>query len=74
MAAACILPVSKDQTIPQHYGLRHRAALGLAEKTDATCIVVSEETGHVSVAKEGTIKEVEVDDLFLVLHSSAATA
>jgi len=74
VAAACILPVSKDQTIPQHYGLRHRAALGLTEKTDATCIVVSEETGHVSVAKEGTIKEVEVDDLFLVLHSSAATA
>ena len=42
IAAACILPVSKDQTIPQHYGLRHRAALGLAEKSDATCIVVSE--------------------------------
>ena len=74
VAAACILPVSKDQNIPQHYGLRHRAALGLAEKTDATCIVVSEETGHVSVAKEGTIKEVDVDDLFLVLHTSATTA
>ncbi len=73
VAAACILPVSKDQTIPQRYGLRHRAALGLAEKSDATCIVVSEETGQISVAKEGTIKEVEVDDLFLVLHSSSAT-
>ena len=70
-AAACILPVSKNQDIPLHYGLRHRAALGLTEKTDATCIVVSEETGHISVAKAGTIREVKEDDLFLVLHSSS---
>ena len=71
LAAACILPVSKDQSIPLHYGLRHRAALGLTEKSDATCIVVSEETGHISVAKEGKIREVKADELFLVLHSSA---
>lgn len=71
LAAACILPVSKDPTLPQHYGLRHRAALGLAEKFDATCIVVSEESGHISVAKEGVIREVNEDELFLVLHSSA---
>ena len=70
LGAACILPVSKDQTIPQHYGLRHRAALGLVEKTDATCIVVSEETGHISVAKEGTIREVTADELFLILQSA----
>ena len=74
LAAACILPVSKDQTIPQHYGLRHRAALGLTEKTDATCIVVSEETGRISVTQEGTIREVTPDELFLVLHSSTAIA
>ena len=72
LGAACILPVSKDQTIPQYYGLRHRAALGLVEQTDATCIVVSEETGHISVAKEGKIREVTADELFLVLHSSSA--
>jgi len=71
LAAACILPVSKDQTLPQQYGLRHRAALGLTEKSDATCIVVSEETGHISVAAEGKIREVTEDELFLVLHSSA---
>lgn len=71
LAAACILPVSKNQDIPLHYGLRHRAALGLTEKTDATCIVVSEETGHISVAEAGQIREVSGDDLFLVLHSSA---
>ena len=74
VAAACILPVSHNQSIPQHYGLRHRAALGLAEKSDATCIVVSEETGHISVAKNGTIREVKEDDLFLVLHSTYTPA
>jgi len=74
LAAACILPVSKDQTIPHHYGLRHRAALGLTEKTDATCIVVSEETGRISVAAEGKIREVSEDELFLVLHSSTTAA
>ena len=72
IAAACILPVSKNQEIPQHYGLRHRAALGITEKSDATCIVVSEETGSISVTKEGTIREVSADDLFLVLHSTSA--
>jgi len=71
LAAACILPVSKNQDIPLHYGLRHRAALGLTEKTDATCIVVSEETGNISVAEAGQIREVGEDELFLVLHSSA---
>jgi uncharacterized protein (TIGR00159 family) len=73
VAAACILPVSKNQNIPQYYGLRHRAALGLAEKSDATCIVVSEETGHISVAREGTIREVKEDDLFLVLHATSTS-
>ena len=50
-SAACILPVSKNQDLPQHYGLRHRAALGLTEKTDAVAIVVSEETGLISLAQ-----------------------
>lgn len=73
IAAACILPVSKDQSIPQHYGLRHRAALGLVEHVDATCIVVSEETGHISVTAEGKIREVTEDELFIVLHGTAIT-
>ena len=72
LAAACILPVSKNQDIPLHYGLRHRAALGLTEKSDATCIVVSEETGHISVTENGTIREVSPDELFLVLQSATA--
>ncbi|MCQ2335444.1 MAG: diadenylate cyclase CdaA [Paludibacteraceae bacterium] len=63
MAAACILPVSKNNTIPAHYGLRHRAALGISEKSDALAIIVSEETGHISVAQDGKIREVSAQEL-----------
>lgn len=52
-AAACILPVSKNQSIPKRMGLRHRAALGITEHSDAIAIVVSEETGHISWAVNG---------------------
>ena len=62
-AAACILPVSKNRRIPKHYGLRHRAALGLAEKSDALCIVVSEETGKISIAQDGKIATVKASVL-----------
>lgn len=54
-AAACILPVSKNQSIPKRMGLRHRAALGITEQSDAIAIVVSEETGHISWAVNGTL-------------------
>lgn len=54
-AAGCILPVSKNRTIPKRLGLRHRAALGVAEATDAIAIVVSEETGKISWAVNGEI-------------------
>ena len=64
VAAACILPVSKDTDIPSHFGLRHRAALGITEKTDATAIVVSEETGKISVAQGSELKEISIDQLF----------
>ena len=67
VAAGCILPVSKDVTIPQHYGLRHRAALGLAERTSALCIIVSEETGRISVASASTIREVSPQALTSIL-------
>ncbi len=52
-AAGCILPVSHDNTIPKHLGLRHRAAMGIAQETDALAIIVSEETGAISVAYMG---------------------
>lgn len=50
VAAGAILPVSDNQEIPRHLGLRHRAAMGLSEKCDAIVIIVSEETGNISVA------------------------
>jgi DNA integrity scanning protein DisA with diadenylate cyclase activity len=52
-AVACILPVSKNQSIPKRMGLRPRAALGVTENSDAIAIVVSEETGHISYAVNG---------------------
>ncbi|MFC7358359.1 diadenylate cyclase [Jejudonia soesokkakensis] len=52
-ATRVILPVSNDRNIPLRFGLRHRAAVGITEKTDAVCIVVSEENGQVSYLKEG---------------------
>ena len=48
MAAGCILPLSQNMNLPKNYGLRHRAALGITETTDALAIVVSEETGNIS--------------------------
>ena len=53
VAAQCILPVSHNLNIPKKLGLRHRAAMGVAEKTDALAVIVSEETGAISVAKDG---------------------
>lgn len=52
-AAGCILPVSHDLNIPKELGLRHRAAMGISQKSDAHAIIVSEETGAISVAYRG---------------------
>jgi len=52
-ATRVILPVSNERNIPLRFGLRHRAAVGITEKTDALCLVVSEETGTVSYIKNG---------------------
>jgi len=52
-ATRVILPVSNDRSIPLRFGLRHRAAVGITEKTDALCLVVSEETGSISYIKNG---------------------
>lgn len=52
-AAGAILPVSQNPDVPQYLGLRHRSALGITERTDALVIIVSEETGTISLAKDG---------------------
>ena len=55
VAAGCALPHSESPSVSASTGMRHRAALGLAERTDAVCIVTSEETGAVSIAVDGAI-------------------
>lgn len=62
-SAGCILPVSKNLDLPKRYGMRHRAALGMTEKSDAIVIIVSEETGRISVAEHDTIHTVNIDEL-----------
>jgi len=54
-AARCILPVSENEEIPAHLGLRHRAAIGITEVTDSVVLIVSEETGNTSLAYNGKI-------------------
>jgi diadenylate cyclase len=55
MAAGCILPLSENHTISKELGTRHRAALGIAEQSDSIVIIVSEETGTISVSMEGKL-------------------
>lgn len=52
-AAGCILPVAHDNDIPKSLGLRHRAALGISQKSDCLAVIISEETGNISIAKNG---------------------
>ncbi len=54
-AAKCVLPSTQSDEIPMSFGMRHRAALGVSEVTDAVVVVVSEETGNISVAQNGII-------------------
>ncbi len=55
-AAGCFLPLSENYTISRELGTRHRAALGMSENSDAVVLVVSEETGVITVAQNGTLK------------------
>lgn len=64
-ATRVILPVSNDRKIPLRFGLRHRAAVGITEKTDAVCLVVSEENGTISYLKDGNFVLFETTDELL---------
>ena len=55
MAAGCLLPLSENPTLSRTLGTRHRAGLGIAEQTDAIALIVSEETGTISLAREGEL-------------------
>jgi diadenylate cyclase len=69
MAAGCYLPLSENPFISKELGTRHRAALGLSELTDSIAVVVSEETGHVSLSKNGEIhRDLTEEDLLEMLE------
>ena len=57
IASRCILPVTENDDVPASYGLRHRAAVGMSEETDALMIIVSEETAQISTAQNGVLSE-----------------
>ena len=70
-AARCILPVSTSMKLSPQLGLRHRAAVGLTEQTDAFVVVVSEETGNISVSRDGAlISNITTDELRTYLTSA----
>jgi len=55
-AARCVLPITEREDFPSHLGMRHRAASGITENSDALAIIVSEQTGEISLAKNGQIE------------------
>lgn len=73
-AAACMLPLAGDTDIARELGTRHRAAIGISKESDAIAVVVSEETGKISIAKDGTlIADVREDALKKILISNIVT-
>ncbi len=70
-AAKCILPLSQSPSLGPHFGTRHRAALGLAEESDAVILVISEETGRISVALDGQlVQNLDESDLQSILFDA----
>lgn len=73
-AAACMLPLSNDKRISKGLGTRHRSAAGISQESDAIVVVVSEETGKISIAKDGTlIVDVKEDALKQILIKNIVT-
>ena len=71
LAARCTLPITQRQDIPAHYGMRHRAAIGMSEVSDASVIVVSEETGDISFVSDGQIQTMgSITELRLAIENS----
>ncbi|HMD03220.1 MAG TPA: diadenylate cyclase, partial [Candidatus Baltobacteraceae bacterium] len=64
-AAACFLPLSENVVSESHLGTRHRAAIGLSEQTDAVVLVISEQTGAISVARTGKLSRELGDEVRL---------
>ena len=71
VAARCTLPITERVNIPANFGMRHKAAIGITEETDADAIVVSEETGKVSFVKGGTVTPIQnINELKLLLSTA----
>ena len=71
MAARCTLPITERTNIPASYGMRHKAAIGITEVSDADVIVVSEETGRISFIKGGDVTPIQnINELKLLLNNS----
>lgn len=71
IAARCTLPITARTNIPANYGMRHKAAIGITEETDADAIVVSEETGNVSFVTGGKVTPIKnINELKLLLNKS----
>ena len=74
VAAACMLPLASDADIAKELGTRHRAAIGISKESDAIAIVVSEETGKISIAKDGTlIADVKEETMKKILIKNIVT-
>ena len=73
-ASACVLPLADDNDIAKELGTRHRAAIGISKESDAIVVVVSEETGKISIAKDGTlIADVSEDALKNIIITNVVT-
>ena len=74
VAARCTLPMSSSTDIPPEYGMRHRASVGITEVSDATVIVVSEETGEISFVEKGVMSHLtNINELRLAVEKSYAS-
>ena len=74
-AARCTLPITERTDIPANYGMRHKAAIGITEVSDAEVIVVSEETGRISFVKGGKVTPIQnINELKLLLNSAVEEA
>ncbi len=71
VAASCLLPLTENRNLSQELGTRHRAAIGISEQSDAMVLVVSEETGAISIARNGDLmRYLTADDVKGILRSS----
>ena len=71
VAARCTLPITERTNIPASYGMRHKAAIGITEDTDADAVIVSEETGRISFVKGGKVTPIQnINELKLLLNEA----